>query len=91
MENKEQTNQQTEETILKTLQDKFSELKDIAGESLDQVQEKAEELLAKVKSSEFVDETKKTITDLSEEAKQKMGNLAEEAKGIWNKLTGGQG
>jgi hypothetical protein len=89
MENTNQT-PGSDENLLKTIQDKANEIKDMAGDSLENIQETTENLIDKIKSGEMLEEGKSMLNNLmSGEAKDKIGNLAEEAKGLWDKITGG--
>ena len=67
----------------------YNEMKELAAESLENVQETAENLIEKIKSGEMLEEGKSMLNNLmTGDAKDKIGNLAEEAKGLWDKLTG---
>ena len=89
MENTNQTTPESEENLLKNIQDKANEMKELAAESLENVQETAENLIEKIKSGEMLEEGKSMLNNLmTGDAKDKIGNLAEEAKGLWDKLTG---
>jgi methyl-accepting chemotaxis protein len=79
MENNTNTTPNQEENILDSLKEKAAELKEIAGNTLEEIQEKAGDLLEQAKSSDFLDD-----------AKDKMSDLVEEAKGIWNKVMGSE-
>ncbi|MEI7629467.1 MAG: hypothetical protein WCJ80_14590 [Bacteroidota bacterium] len=91
MENTNQTTPSSEESLLQSIQDKANELKELAGDSLENIQEKTEDLIEKIKSGEMIEEGKSMLNNLmSGDAKDKIGNLAEEAKGLWDKITGGE-
>lgn len=86
MENNEITNPESENSILKTFEEKASEL---TGLSMEEIQVKAGDLLEKVKSGDIMEEGKTMLNNLmSGDAKDKIGDIAEEAKGLWDKFTG---
>jgi hypothetical protein len=86
MENNEQTTPESENNILKSLEEKVSEL---TGLSMEDIQAKAGDLLEKVKSGDLMEEGKSMFNNLmSGDAKDKIGDITEEAKGLWDKFTG---
>jgi hypothetical protein len=86
MENNEQTTPESENNILKSLEEKVSEL---TGLSMEDIQNKAGDLLEKVKSGDLMEEGKSMLNNfMSGDAKDKIGDLTEEAKGLWDKFTG---
>jgi hypothetical protein len=86
MENNEQTTPESENNILKSLEEKVSEL---TGLSMEDIQNKAGYLLEKVKSGDLMAEGKSMLNNLmSGDANDKIGDLTEEAKGLWDNFNG---
>jgi hypothetical protein len=85
MENNELTNSESENNLIKTIEEKASE---ITGLSMEEIQAKAGDLIEKVKSGDLMEEGKSMLSNLmSGDANEKLGDLAKEAKSIWDRLT----
>jgi hypothetical protein len=85
MENKELTNPASENSFLKTLEEKASEL---TGLLMEEIQAKAGDFIEKAKSGDLMEEGKSMLNNLmSGDAKDKIVDIADEAKGIWDKFT----